>query len=313
MVPDRVQSNGESMFAPGGPGAWPITLAWDNMPYAGLLLAAYADGWGDAPFFCKYEPVARRALAFLPTVDGLAFNDPAAPNCSFGFEDSVTMPGRMLTVSLLLYDAATQLGALAAQTSCGDPAFYKALADAVAASVDSLYDVNGTSGLFLASDGIEDVPDVFGSAYLVKLGLSTPERRQGVADFLAGQWHNSSSSDGDRSSRSTLTTTIFQEGQARHLPYPDVWKRCWTGCPSPGTYQNGAFWATPLNWIIPALAENGYAAEAAAVASAAVASFQAGGVMEAINRDIGYAGVRDYVASASNLFGVVEPASQLQH
>lgn len=71
----------------------------------------------------------------------------------------------------------------------------------------------------------------------------------------------------------------------------------------------GAFWATPLNWIIPALAENGFVAEATAIATAAVASFQAGGVMEAINRDIGYTGVKDYVASATNLLGVVESST----
>lgn len=233
MVPDRVQSNGVSMFAPGGPGAWPIMLAWDNMPFAGLLLAAYAREWNDTTFFCTYEPVARRALAFVPTDTGLAFNNPAAPNCSFGFEDSVTMPGRMLTVSLLLYDAASQLADLARATGCGEVGFYTQLAAGVAGSVDSLFDTAGTSGLFLASDGIENVPDVFGSAYLVKLGLSTPARRLSVAAFLAGQWHNSTRPE-------AVTTTVFQEGQARHLPYPDVWKRCWGGgCPSPGTYQNG--------------------------------------------------------------------------
>lgn len=236
MVPDRVQSNGVSMFAPGGPGAWPITLAWDNMPYSGLLLAAYARAWNDTEFFCAYESTARRALSFLPTESGLAFNDPSAPNCSFGFEDTVTMPGRMLTVSLLLYDAASQLADLARASGCGDVAFYTQLAAGVAGGVDALFDTSGASGLFLASDGIENVPDVFGSAYLVTLGLSSPERRQSVAAFLAGQWRNSTSSVGSES----VTTTVFQEGQARHLPYPDVWKKCWGGgCPTPGTYQNG--------------------------------------------------------------------------
>lgn len=222
------------MFAPGGPGAWPITLAWDNMPYSGLLLATYVRAWNDTAFFCAYEPIVRRALAFVPTESGLAFNNPAAPNCSFGFEDTVTMPGRMLTVSLLLYDAASQLAALADAAGCGEASFYAQLAAGVAGGVDALFDANGTSGLFLASDGIENVPDVFGSAYLVTLGLSTEERRQSVAAFLADQWHKSTVG------ASAVTTTIFQEGQARHLPYPDVWKQCWGGgCPSPGTYQNG--------------------------------------------------------------------------
>ena len=296
-VPDRVQANGEAIFSPGG-GGWPITLAWDNMPYAGLLLAAYAGAWDDAPFFCAWEPTAARALAFIPLVRGLAWNDPAAPNCSFGFEDSVVVPGRQLTVSLLVHDAATRLGALAAATGCGDAARYGSLAAAVAGAVDDLFDAS--TGLFLASDTLETLPDVFGSAYLVALNLSTPARRAGVGAFLAAQW---------RASGGHPTTTIFQEGQVRHLPQPALWKACWGACPAPGTYQNGAFWATPLNWVLASLEQTGFAEEARGVAAAAVASFRAGGVMECINRDKAYAGVRDYVASAANVFGAVTPTA----
>ena len=92
------------------------------------------------------------------------------------------------------------------------------------------------------------------------------------------------------------------------LQVPLLWKQCWTGCPAPGTYQNGAFWATPLNWLLPAMQLNGFGTQATEVAEAAIASFKAGGVMEAINRPIGYVGVRDYVASATNLLGAVAPA-----
>lgn len=300
-VPDRVQANGVAVFSPGG-GGWPIKLAWDNMPYAGLLLAAYAEHWDDTPFFCAWEPIAAKALHFVPIHLGLAWNDPAAPNCSFGFEDSVTLPGRQLTVSLLVYDAATRLGALAAATGCGDVAAYAALAKSVSGAVDDLFDA--PSGLFLASDTLETLPDVFGSAYLVSLNLSTPERRAGVGGFLSAQWRASLG-------QQQQAATIFQEGQVRHLPQPLLWKQCWGGgCPRPGTYQNGAFWATPLNWVLPALELTGYADDAKGVAAATLASFRAGGVNECINRDLNYVGVRDYVASAANVFGAVEPAQQ---
>ena len=306
VVPDRVQANGAAVFAPCTPACgWGISLAWDNMPYAGLMLAAYARGWQDSAFFCEWEPVARRALDFVPLARGLAFNDPAAPNTSFGFEDSVVVPGRQLTVSLLLYDAARQLGALAAAAGCGEPAHYAALAAGVASAVDDLYDA--PSGLFLASDALETLPDVFGSAYLVALGLSTAERRGSVAGFLAAQWRATQARDGG-SSAAPPAPTIFQAGQVRHLPYPLLWKRCWKGCPAPGTYQNGAYWATPLNWVLPALQASGFAAEARGIASAAVASFQSGGVNECVNAPLNYHGVRDYVASATNLLGVVEAA-----
>ena len=95
VTPDRVQADGKAIPGPGPPGAWPILLAWDNAPFAALMLAAYSKNWpdGDA-FFCQWEPKVRVALDLQPLQKGLAYNNPAAPNCSFGFEDTVIMPGR---------------------------------------------------------------------------------------------------------------------------------------------------------------------------------------------------------------------------
>ena len=210
------------------------------------------------------------------------------------------------------------------------------------------------------------MPDVFGSAYLVSLNFSTPlvrcllwgivyglgsekgflrflgmsiwvqqlynYHRATVAGFLADQWRKSVSG-----TVNGLSSTIFQHGQVRHLPFPLLWKRCWTSCPSPGTYQNGAFWATPLNWVLEALDANvmyhectscllfqksffdshfssnallqGFHTEASAIASAAASSFISSGVAECINTDVHYSGAADYVASATNLLGAVYPSS----
>lgn len=298
-VPDRVTASGQAIFAPGV--GWPIKLAWDNMPFAGLLLAGYTRGWLDDPFFCRYEATARAALQAVPLVNGLAWNNPAAPNCSYGFIDSVVLEGRMLFVSLLMADAARQLSALSKRTGCGGSAaaeYYDALAAGVAGAVDSLYDAS--SGLFLACDGaVDSLPDVWGSAYLASLGLSTPQRRAGVADWIAAAWRASNAS--------AANLTVWQQGQLRHLPQPLVWQRCIDGtCPAPGTYQDGAFWATPLAWTVPVLAAGGYPDVAAGVLQDALASFTAGGVMECVNDLIKYTGVRDYVASGTNALAALQ-------
>jgi len=160
-------------------------------------------------------------------------------------------------------------------------------------------------------------------------------RRASVVQFLADQWHRSAAS----ADSAIASSTIYQQGQVRHLPFPLLWKSCWGSCPSPGTYQNGAFWATPLNWILAALDDHvmrralcttthvvlhvmrssssnillqGFHSEAAAVAAAAASSFITSGVMECINTDKRYTGVADYVASATNLLGAVHPASSSQ-
>ena len=75
--------------------------------------------------------------------------------------------------------------------------------------------------------------------------------RASVAQFLADQWRSTAAA-----APSSASSTIYQQGQVRHLPFPLLWKSCWDCCPVPGTYQNGAFWATPLNWILAALDNN---------------------------------------------------------
>ena len=42
---------------------------------------------------------------------------------------------------------------------------------------------------------------------------------------------------------------LVQDGHVRHLPGGVYWEE---GCP-PHTYQNGAYWATPVGWFVYAL------------------------------------------------------------
>ena len=93
-----------------------------------------------------------------------------------------------------------------------------------------------------------------------------------------------------------------------HLPLPLTWQRCcWTpgcegGCAANGTYQNGAFWATPLSYVVPALAATGHAAFAKELLLDAVADFKLFGVYEDVDRGLPAVsnGVLNYTASATN-------------
>ena len=109
--------------------------AWDNGPFAVLLLAAAANAWPEneaqAPsssllsFFCELEPMARRALNFVNRTDTdtggatpyLVYNNPHSPNCTYGFTDTVAKTGSLLFTSLLYIDASRQMAALA-QVAC---------------------------------------------------------------------------------------------------------------------------------------------------------------------------------------------------
>lgn len=72
---------------------------------------------------------------------------------------------------------------LAGDFSCGDAAAYEAQAASVAAALDaSLWD--SQTGLWLAADQANALPDVWGSLYLVAQNLSTPEKRQGAMKYI---------------------------------------------------------------------------------------------------------------------------------
>lgn len=123
-MPDRVQINGLSVMSPGAAGSGFADHAIDNAPFAVLLLAAASTAWGpDKPLFCSLEPSAKRALAFVNrSANGLVYNDPVRPNCTYGFTDTVAKTGNLLFCSLLYVDASRKMAELSSQFGCGDSA-----------------------------------------------------------------------------------------------------------------------------------------------------------------------------------------------
>jgi hypothetical protein len=199
----------------------------------------------------------------------------------------------VLFVSLLYYDAARQMANLSLLTGCGNATAYTLEADRVSASIGVLYSEAEADHLYLAGEVDNRVPDVWGSAYAVLLGLPSPAQAGAIINVLVRN-----------------ASALYQAGQVRHLPFPANWTRFLQPV-APGTYQNGAYWATPLAWLVPVLLQSGNAAAARALVNATLTSFQIGargaptgtihGIMEAINNEIGYHGVVDYSASATNV------------
>jgi hypothetical protein len=104
-------------------------------------------------------------------------------------------------------------------------------------------------------------------------------------------------------------TLYFRAGQVRHLPYPTTWNRCFgvaqegdLSCPGPGTYQNGAYWATPLHYIATAMKATGHASFAESIIADAIHDFKTGGIYEDV--DYGYPanskGVLNYTVRVAN-------------
>ena len=101
----------------------------------------------------------------------------------------------------------------------------------------------------------------------------------------------------------------FAAGQVRSLPYPTLWTRCdfrpggAGGCVPAGTYQNGAYWATPLVYVTKALIQTGHASFAEKLLQTCVQDFKANGIYEDVDYGLPVKsrGVLNYTASVTNV------------
>ena len=86
-------------------------------------------------------------------------------------------------------------------------------------------------GLFRSTTGNCNVPDIWGSAFAVWLGVADVRQAKEIAQYFKVHY-----------------AEIVQDGQVRHIPgFTD-----WNGKKTPangGNYQSGAFWATPVGWF----------------------------------------------------------------
>lgn len=172
-------------------------------------------------------PVLDRTMSCLPRnpANGLVHIDSPGKRCPYGFTDSIPKSGDQLFDSLLAVQACRHMAELTA-----DPK-WQAEANRIAAGVQTvLWDAS--VGLFRATTGKCNAPDIWGSAFAVYLDVATRDQALTIARYFRDHY-----------------AEIVQDGQVRHLPgFTD-----WNGEKTPkngGEYQRGAFWATPTGWFV---------------------------------------------------------------
>ena len=101
--------------------------------------------------------------------------------------------------------------------------------------LDRLWDAQ--VGAYRAATGDNAQIDVWGSAYAVYVGYARDERRERLLHFLRDRYE-----------------AYVWRGQVRHLLQDETWERLLIPV-KPGTYQNGAYWATASGWVLYALAQ----------------------------------------------------------
>jgi hypothetical protein len=153
--------------------------------------------------------------------------------CPYGFTDSVHKQGDELFCSLLFVQASRQLAdLLEAVGRNGEAGYWRDQAAQVSRKIREVFWDPGI-GLFRAATLVCNQPDIWGSAFAVTLGVADREQARAVARYFKEHYGE-----------------IVKRGQLRHLPGGMFWEATFT---KPGTYQNGAYWATPVGWFVETL------------------------------------------------------------
>jgi hypothetical protein len=282
-IPDRVNIAGKPVYSPGGPNKPMADHAVDNAPFLAMLVCSYVNQTGDEKLFKELEPKLLKGIEHIYVKEnGLVYNNPKNPECVYGFTDIVKKTGHLLFSSLLYYKANLEMYELCQKYDQGNASKYKRRYEYVIQSIFKLWDDD--LGMFWAADKDCKQIDIWGSAYAVDIGIATEEQSKRIASFLVEHYNE----------------TVYK-GQVRHLTKSDdVWETLFHPCEE-GTYQNGAYWATPLAWILP-IYDKVKPGLSKFTLEKVISDFQENGINECINDD--YVKVPNFVVSATNVYSL---------
>lgn len=253
----------------------------DSAQFAVLLADEYFQRSGDKEFAAATVEKLKKAMDSMPrNAEGLSWIDPAAAHTPYGFTDQVYKTGAELYTSLLYWEAARKLAAMA--TAAGNAEIANEMtsrAEAIEKHLPAaLWDEQ--SGMYLAATQDCRQIDIWGSAYAVYIGFPNAKRNERITRYLIGHYDE-----------------IVYAGQVRHLPGGEYWQK--TSQPiGKDEYQNGAFWGTASGWVTYAIAQADPAL-ASRMLGDLTDYFRARGVFECVNK-AGIEKIDDYGATIGN-------------
>lgn len=283
-IADRVDRHGTAIYTAGGPD-FPALPNLDN----GCFLCFSADVYLNSlspdeakEQFLRWKEVLCRGIDCLPK-DGHGFvlNETTPPHSPYGFTDTVSKTGLLCFETLLLWRAQKILCRWL--KLCGAPF---AQYEQSCASIEArLFDVfAGEDGMLRASTGLCAQTDIWACCYAVSIGFPmTEKQKETIVSWIISHYEE-----------------ITQSGQLRHLPAGTFWEKTFIDVKE-GTYQNGAFWATPFVWLYDTLSL-GDPQLADTALNDILRYFEEHGVYECVNGD--YRQLDTYVASAAAVYAV---------
>lgn len=159
----------------------------------------------------------------------------------FGFRDAIYITGKLCYASLLKYQAAKQMAYLFAKMGNKSKSFrYQQEANLLKLSIIRTF--LDARGMLRASTGISAQADVWATSLAIHLGVLTGQSRLKAAQYLRDAY---------------LRGELSQKGNIRHIIKSDDFSSttAWEKSVVPiNTYQNGAYWGTPVAWVCQAIA-----------------------------------------------------------
>lgn len=183
------------------------------------------------------------AFAVAPARLGneLVYTTDAQRAVDFGFRDVITITGDLCLASILKYNAALQLGDCFMQIrQPKKAAAYRKIAAQIKEAIPQVF--QDKTGMLLASNGKSNQPDVWATAMAIYYNILEGKSRINAAKALSDAYQQG---------------TISYRGNIRHVPLLQDFDRntMWEfSLAEKGSYQNGAYWGTPVGWVCAAIA-----------------------------------------------------------
>jgi hypothetical protein len=159
----------------------------------------------------------------------------------FGFRDAIYINGKLCFSSLLKYQASLHLAYLFREMGVHAKAlFYKNEAAKIKKSIIKTF-IN-QDGMLLASTGTSAQADVWATSLAIQIGVLGGNNRLKAAKYLL---------------KGYLSGELSQKGNIRHVLTSDDFNEnsSWEKSLVPkNTYQNGAYWGTPVGWVCKSIA-----------------------------------------------------------
>ena len=293
-MPDRVDTNGEAWYTAGGRNELEALPNLDNGCFLCFLADDYLkklDREKAIGQFKKWKSALCKGLDCLPVAkNGIVDNSSNPPHSPFGFTDTVRKTGLLCMETLLLWRAKRKM--IFWLNGCGySTKKYEQDCRLIERSFTDVF--LKEDGMFRAATQKCDQTDIWATCYAVSIGFPlSDDVKYGIADRLIKNYES-----------------ITESGQLRHLPAGEFWEDTFVKVPE-GTYQNGAFWATPVKWFYDALCLRDINLARKTVKDA-LSYFEKYGVFECVNGN--YKQLDTYVASATAIYGACKKDSELKN